>query len=75
MMDDGSPERCAFCRYGTVTVRDEALAFYQSTDRGFVSCRIVVPMSVCDRCGNRSWDERAEALIEDAVLRAYEKLP
>ena len=75
LMDDDSAEQCAFCRQRTVTVRDEALAFYQSTDRGFVLCRVVIPMSVCDRCGNRSWDERGEALIEEAVLREYEKLP
>ena len=73
-MDDDSPEQCAFCRQGTVTVRNEALAFYQSTDRGSVLCRVIIPMSVCDRCGSRGWDEGAEALIEEAVLREYEKL-
>ena len=74
-MYDDSPGQCAFCRQGTIMVRDEALAFHQSTDRGSVLCRVVIPMGVCDRCGNRSWDEQAEAIIEEAVVREYQKLP
>jgi hypothetical protein len=34
-----------------------------------------IPMGTCDGCSARSWDEAAEAIIEQAVRQAYEKLP
>jgi hypothetical protein len=34
-----------------------------------------VPTGLCDRCGSIHWSQEAEALIEEAVRREYEKLP
>jgi hypothetical protein len=34
-----------------------------------------VPIGLCDRCGSIHWNQEAEALIEEAVRRGYEKLP
>ena len=67
-------ENCDFCGHGTVTRRDEEMAFHQWTDRGYVFCRVVVPMNVCGDCGAKTWDENAETIIEDAVRREFEKL-
>jgi hypothetical protein len=32
-------------------------------------------MDICDHCGLKTWDYDAEAIIEDAVLQEYERLP
>ena len=31
-------------------------------------------MEICDHCGAKSWDHDAEAIIENAVRREYERL-
>jgi hypothetical protein len=67
-------DTCDFCGHGTVTRRDEEMAFHQWTDRGYVFCKVVVPMSVCGECGGKTWDESAETIIENAVQREFEKL-
>jgi hypothetical protein len=74
-MEHGRPERCMFCKEGRLLDRAEPMSFRQYTDRGYVFCRVIVPMKICDRCGARSMDERAEAIMEDAVRRAYDNLP
>ena len=68
-------ERCDFCRVGHVVKRKERIAFRQWTDKGYISCRVVIPIGVCDRCGARNWDEAAEAIVEEAVRTDYDKLP
>jgi hypothetical protein len=74
MTDSKNDERCDFCKRGTVITRDEKLAFHQWTSRGYVSCRVVIPVGTCERCGAKSWDEAAEAIIEQAVRQEYDKL-
>jgi hypothetical protein len=34
----------------------------------------MIPVGVCDHCGSKSWEEAAEAIIEEAVRKEYEKL-
>ncbi len=66
---------CYFCKKGRFLKQTEGIAFHQWTNKGYVYCRVEVPMRVCDRCGSRDWDEETEALIEEAVRREYDKLP
>ena len=74
MPDGERGELCEFCQQGSLITRDEQMSFHQWTDRGTVSCRVTIPMKVCDTCGMKTWDEAAEALIEQAVSQAYDKL-
>lgn len=74
MLDSENADLCDFCGKGQVTKRSEEIAFHQQTDRGTISCKVTIPIGVCQRCGAKSWDTAAEALIEDAVRREYEKL-
>jgi hypothetical protein len=66
---------CLFCRRGRVVARNKELAFYQSTDKGDVFCRVTVPVGVCNQCGSITSDAETEAVIEEAVRREYDKLP
>jgi predicted transcriptional regulator len=75
MSDNQSADVCGLCDHGKVITRDEELAFHQWTSRGYVFCKVRIPMGTCDGCSARSWDEAAEAIIEQAVRQAYEKLP
>jgi len=73
-MDDYEPEKCPACNEGQLFDQTKDIAFHQYTNRGYVFCRVVIPVKICDRCGAQSWDERADAIMDDAVRREYEKL-
>ena len=75
MTETADAELCDFCEQGQVIRRSEELAFHQWTSRGYVFCKVTIPMGTCERCGAKNWDETAEALIEEAVRREYDKLP
>jgi hypothetical protein len=75
MSDNQGADFCDFCGQGKVFTRDEELAFHQWTSRGYVFCKVRIPMGTCDRCGAKNWDEAAEAIIEQAVRQEYDKLP
>src|SRR5262245_11674711 len=72
-MLDATSQHCDFCQRGRVTRRDQHIEFRQRTDRGYVSCRVTVPLGVCDHCRSSHWNKDAEAIVEDAVRREYEK--
>lgn len=74
MPDKGRAGLCELCGRRGKTTREEELAFNQWTDRGYVSCRVTIPVSTCGYCKTRSWDEAAEAVIEEAVRKAYDQL-
>jgi hypothetical protein len=74
-MSDSDEGNCIFCKRGRVVKREETIAFHQSTDKGYVFCRVSIPVAICEGCGSRTWDEAAEAAIEAAVRKGYEKLP
>lgn len=66
---------CEFCADGKVITREEELTFHQSTDRGYVFCRVQIPIGTCQGCGTKTWNEEAEAIIERTVREEYGKLP
>lgn len=74
-MSNGNGDICYFCKKGEFVKRTEQMTFHQWTDKGYVYCRVSVPLRVCDRCGSRDWTEETEALIDEAVRREYDKLP
>jgi hypothetical protein len=57
-----------------VVKQNERMRFHQWTGRGYVLCEVTIPVGVCDRCGMKSWDEAAEAIIEQAVREACDRL-
>ena len=65
---------CPFCRRWWLVRNEERLAVQQSTDRGDIHCEVSVPIDSCSRCGARSWNEIADALVEQALQRRYEEL-
>jgi len=32
-------------------------------------------MDICDHCGLKAWDNDAEAIIDEAVQKEYERMP
>ena len=65
---------CDFCRKGRVTWRTEVMRFRQWSDRGYVLCRVRLPVGTCDQCEAKSVDVDSDALFEAAFQRAYDKL-
>jgi hypothetical protein len=74
MSDPNDAQDCDFCKSGHVTRRNQKIAFRQWTDKGYVFCRTIVPVGVCDHCGSKHWNADAEAIIEAAFQQEYEKL-
>jgi hypothetical protein len=74
-MSSHETDLCYFCKKGNFIDRTEDIAFHQWTEKGYVSCRVTVPVGVCDACGAKNWNEQTEALIEAAVRKAYDDLP
>ncbi len=75
MSEGDSWTDCLLCQTGHVVKRIEELAFRQWTDKGYVHCRVTIPIGTCDTCGARTWDQAGENVIEEAVRREYDKLP
>ena len=74
MSDSTDTDLCDFCKVGRLVTRDEEIAFHQLTNRGYIYCRVTVPMGICDRCEAKTLGEAAEAIIDEAVRRELEKL-
>jgi hypothetical protein len=67
-------ERCIFCKTGRIVQKDQDFAFKERTDKGYVFCQVTILMDICDHCGAKSWDHDAEAIMDNAVRREYERL-
>jgi hypothetical protein len=67
-------ELCIFCKTGRIINGDQNIAFKQRTERGYIFCDVNILVDVCDHCGATSWDQDAEAIIENAVRREYKRL-
>jgi hypothetical protein len=75
MPSSGNGNLCYFCKRGHFVRISRQIAFHQWTDKGYVLCRVEVPVGVCDRCASCDWSEEAEGIIEAAVRREYDRLP
>ncbi len=64
---------CELCGLGKIVRTTQRLSFHEWTSKGYVLCHATIPVLICDKCGQRSWDETAEAKIEDAVKRELDK--
>ena len=74
MLDVEDTCLCSFCDAERVAARMEWLEFRQCTDRGYVFCKVQIPILTCEDCGSKTWNEGAELAIERAVRQEYEKL-
>jgi hypothetical protein len=69
------PDSCVFCKQGQMIQRSERIVFRQWTDKGYLTCAAVIPMAICNACAAKTWDEKGEAILNEAVRREYDKLP
>jgi hypothetical protein len=74
-MAEDDPTLCEFCRRGHVIERTQDIAVHQSSDKGYVHCRVTLPVLFCEACGSITSAPGAEDLIEEAFRRAYNALP
>ena len=74
MSESRGADICDFCKRGRVVTRNENLTFHQWTYRGYIRCQVTIPIGVCDNCEAKTWDEAAEAIIEEAARREQAKL-
>jgi len=73
-MTSAEPTICVMCGKGHVTTQQEGIAFRQWSDKGYIHCRVMIPIDVCDHCGARySGDPEIEKTLDDAFRREYNK--
>ena len=65
---------CVFCSKGHLRKHMEEMALRQSSDKGYIHCRVTIEVGICDRCGARSLDPAAERIFDEAFQREYDKL-
>ena len=66
---------CDFCHKEQVTWRSETMAFRQSSDKGYVYCRVELPIGTCRSCGAKSLRPGSDQILDAAFLVEYRKLP
>ena len=74
MPSNSDASTCYFCKKGHFVKQTREIAFHQWTDRGYVFCRVMVPVGVCSRCSAMDWNEETELAIDQVVRREYERL-
>jgi hypothetical protein len=74
MVAEEEPVTCDICRKGLVLKRMEAMAFRQSSDKGYVRCEVTVSIGTCEACGAKSLDPGSTKLLDEAFQREYAKL-
>ena len=72
-MANGEGDPCDFCG-GHVTWRLEEMAFRQSSDKGYIHCRVALPVGTCARCGSKTLGPDSDAIFDAAFQREYDKL-
>jgi hypothetical protein len=69
MPSDGEPSTCDFCKQAAVFSTLRELVFRQITCKGYIFCKVTIPVATCHKCHFESWDSKAEAIVEAAVKR------
>ena len=65
---------CDFCHQKRVTWKSEELAFRQSSDKGYVHCRVRLPMGTCQNCGAKSLEPGSDRMLDAAFEEACRQL-
>jgi len=65
---------CDFCHQKRVTWRTGEMAFRQSSDKGYVHCRVWLPIGTCRNCGSKSLEPNSDRILDAAFGEAYRKL-
>jgi hypothetical protein len=53
----------------------EEIAFRQSSDKGYVHCRVELSVGTCDNCGSKTLQPGSDQLFDAVFQREYDKLP
>jgi hypothetical protein len=73
-MTPAEPTICLICRKGHVIIRKEEIAFRQWSDKGYINCRVTIPIATCNHCETRySPDPEIDKILDEAFQREYEK--
>jgi hypothetical protein len=62
-----------FCEKGRLIKSKEEMKFRQWNDKGYVHCRVMLTVGVCDRCDARSFEPGSNKIFDEAFRREYEK--
>jgi len=65
---------CVLCGKGHVIRQKRDVAFRQWSDKGYIHCRVTIPMDICDHCNaSYSADPGIDKILDDAFQREYDK--
>jgi hypothetical protein len=75
MSVNGEVTLCDFCHQNRVTWTIEVMAFRQWSDKGYVQCRVELPVGTCQSCDAKSLEPSSDRILDAAFEEAYRKLP
>ena len=65
---------CLICGKCHVIIRKEEIAFRQWSDKGYINCRVTIPIATCNQCETRySPDPEIDKILDESFQREYEK--
>jgi hypothetical protein len=65
---------CEFCEKGRLIKSVQEIKFRQLSRKGYVHCRVMITVGVCDLCGHRC-QPGVDQILDEAFQREYDKLP
>ena len=65
---------CDFCRQKRVTWTIEEMTFRQPSDKGYVNCRVKLPIGTCQGCGKKSLKPGSDQILDAVFQEEYRKL-
>jgi hypothetical protein len=65
---------CDFCHQKRVTWKIEEMTFRQWSDKGYVHCRVELPVGSCQNCKAKSLQPGSDRILDAAFEEAYRKL-
>jgi hypothetical protein len=66
---------CLFCKKGRLIKSAEEMKFQQWSRKGYVHCRVMVTVGVCDLCGARLLEPGTDQILDEAFKREHAKRP
>ena len=65
---------CDLCRKGPIVWRTEEITFQQWSDKGYVHCRVTLPVGICANCQAKTLDVDSDLAFDAAFQREYNKI-
>jgi hypothetical protein len=65
---------CDLCKKGPIVWCTEEITFRQWSDKGYLLCRVTLPVGTCAHCQAKTLDVDSDLAFDAAFQREYDKM-